>query len=141
MRGSQAAPDAPDRVKKFTLTRLQAGPDIQLGIITRYGRRVCVTLEPPWRDNQRGISCIPAGEYWVTVVQHSFLGRCILVHGVPDRDPIYIHVGNTRDNTRGCILAGVRFGTLDGQPAVLHSKAAVHDLADQIGAGAVLEVK
>ena len=29
------------------------------------GERFCDTLELPYRDNQRSISCIPAGEYKV----------------------------------------------------------------------------
>ncbi len=81
------------------------------------------TLELPWRDNQRRISCIPPGSY--TVMKHispSF-GKCFWVKDVPGRSHILIHAGNFsgsvnprtgKPDTLGCILPGISFHDLDG---------------------------
>ena len=36
-----------------------------IGELFLNGERICDTLENPWLDNQRNISCIPEGEYKV----------------------------------------------------------------------------
>lgn len=68
---------------------------------------VCQTLELPWRDNQHGVSCIPAGSYTATLRFSPKHHRSLYwVDGVPDRDAIELHVGNTTADTDGCILLG-----------------------------------
>ena len=74
------------------------------------GERFCDTLELPYRDNQRSISSIPAGEYPVRVrypresATRDYLH--LLVEEVPNRDFILFHRGNTAKDSRGCILVG-----------------------------------
>ena len=74
------------------------------------GERFCDTLELPWRDNQRSISCIPVGEYKVRFrypresATRDYLH--LLVKDVPNRDYILFHRGNSAKDTRGCILVG-----------------------------------
>ena len=74
------------------------------------GERFCDTLENPWLDNQRNISCIPAGEYPVRLrlaresATREYLH--LLVQDVPNRDYILFHRGNFPKDTRGCILVG-----------------------------------
>lgn len=62
------------------------------------------TLELPWRDNKRSVSCIPSGQY--ELVYNGLYHRLPSWHikNVPDRSEILIHVGNTYLDTRGCIL-------------------------------------
>lgn len=65
------------------------------------------TLELPWLDNQKDVSCIPAGTYtcqllWSNRFQ-KIMPRLLFV---PERDGILIHPGNTEANTEGCILVG-----------------------------------
>ena len=75
------------------------------------GERICDTLENPWQDNQRNISCIPEGEYLVRLrlpresASRDYLH--LLVQEVPNRDWILFHRGNTAKDTSGCILVGL----------------------------------
>ena len=65
----------------------------------------CVTLELPWKDNKRDISCIPTGEYPLAERKYFAKGyQAIHVKDVPDRGHILMHIGNSLDDTRGCIL-------------------------------------
>ena len=66
----------------------------------------CTTIEPPWKDNQHSISCIPTGVYTVTPCNSPKHGACFLVLDVPGRSAIEIHAGNFVQNTEGCLLVG-----------------------------------
>ena len=74
------------------------------------GERFCDTLENPWLNNQRNISCIPEGRYKVRLrlpresATRDYLH--LLVQDVPNRDYILFHIGNTAKDTSGCILVG-----------------------------------
>ena len=74
------------------------------------GELFCYTLELPYRDNQRSISCIPAGEYKVRMrtakesATRDYLH--LLIEDVKDRTYILFHRGNTAKDTRGCVLVG-----------------------------------
>ena len=75
------------------------------------GEWLCDTLENPWLNNQRNISCIPEGEYKVRLrtaresATKDYLH--LLVQDVPDRSLVLFHTGNTAKDTRGCILVGI----------------------------------
>lgn len=75
------------------------------------GEEICDTLELPFKDNQRSISCIPDGHYKVRLrlaresATRDYLH--LLVKDVPDRDYILFHRGNSAKDTRGCILVGL----------------------------------
>jgi len=75
------------------------------------GERMCDTLENPWLDNQRNISCIPEGEYKVRLrLPRESATRDyvhLLVKDVENRSYILFHRGNTAKDTRGCILVGL----------------------------------
>ena len=74
------------------------------------GESFCDTLENPWLDNQRNISCIPEGQYKVRLrlaresATRNYLH--LLVQDVPNRSYILFHRGNTAKDTSGCILVG-----------------------------------
>ena len=82
-----------------------------LGELFINGELICDTLENPWQDNQRNISCIPEGEYPVRLrlaresASRDYLH--LLVQEVPNRDWILFHRGNTAKDTSGCILVGL----------------------------------
>ena len=75
------------------------------------GERICDTLENPWQDNQRNISCIPEGVYPVRLrlpresATRDYLH--LLVQEVPNRDFILVHRGNFPSQTQGCLLVGL----------------------------------
>ena len=74
------------------------------------GELFCDTLENPWKNNVRNISCIPDGKYDVRLrlPRESATREYIhlLVQDVPNRDWILFHRGNTAKDTSGCILVG-----------------------------------
>ena len=81
-----------------------------IGELFLNGERFCDTLELPYRDNQRSVSCIPTGSYKVRMrypresATRDYLH--LLVQEVKDRSYILFHKGNTAKDTRGCILVG-----------------------------------
>jgi len=91
------------------------------------GELICDTLENPWQDNQRNISCIPEGEYPVRLrlaresASRDYLH--LLVQEVPNRDWILFHRGNTAKDTSGCILVG-----LGSQQDVVNNSVLAMDL-------------
>lgn len=103
------------------LKRVRSGPDGTFGELYVGGKQVCVTCEDPWNDNKPGVSCIPAGGYWVGPHTGSRFKNVWEVLDVPGRSAILIHNGNTIRDTQGCILVGAQFGELNGLPAVLYS--------------------
>jgi len=66
----------------------------------------CKTLELPWKNNKRNISCIPEGTYEVKKRYSEKYKNHFHVLNVPDRAYILIHSGNYYTHTQGCILAG-----------------------------------
>lgn len=96
----------------------------------------CKTLELPWRDNQRNISCIPPGTY---KVRHrsanesgSFKYSHFMVMDVPNRDYILIHAGNYYSQLHGCILPGRSHVDIngDGLQDVTRSRDTLEDLVE-----------
>ena len=98
-----------------------------IGELFLNGERICDTLENPWQDNQRNISCIPEGVYPVRLrlpresATRDYLH--LLVQEVPNRDWILFHRGNTAKDTSGCILVGL--GT---EQDVVHNSVLAMDL-------------
>ncbi len=50
-------------MKALTLKRVSVTEHGVFGVILINNIPLVLTLELPWRDNQRNISCIPAGSY------------------------------------------------------------------------------
>lgn len=79
-------------------------PEGTQGVLAWNGTLVCYTIELPWLENRRRISCIPEGEY---VLQKRFSPKFkwhLYLQSVPGRDFILIHPAN--DATKellGCI--------------------------------------
>ncbi len=77
-----------------------------LGKLFYKGKQVAVTLELPFRDNRKGISCVPKGEYKVVRRMSNKYGQHFHLLDVPNRELILIHAGNNFRHTRGCIIVG-----------------------------------
>lgn len=106
------------------LVRVGEADGATFGVLLRNGKPEFVTLEEPWRDNQRSISCIPTGAYIVKPVKSPRFGNTYEVTKVPDRSHILFHAGNTLNDTQGCILLGMQYGKIDGKSAIVRSKDA-----------------
>lgn len=61
------------------------------------------TVECPWQDNEKWISCIPEGSYVCTRHDSPSHGETFLVNNVPGRSHILFHVANTSADLHGCI--------------------------------------
>lgn len=65
---------------------------------------VCNTIELPWVQNQRNVSCIPEGRYELRKRFIKKFGLHLLVVDVPDRSWILIHPANdAKTQLKGCI--------------------------------------
>lgn len=97
-------------------------PSCTLGTMRVAGVFQCVTIEPPWLNNERNISCIPEGTYTLRkrvspIVQRTTRGEYSEgweVTNVTGRSFIMLHVGNWVKNTDGCILPGKNFAFTPG---------------------------
>lgn len=76
---------------------------------------ICHTFELPWVKNACNVSCIPAGEYHLKMVNSNKFGPSYEVKNVIGRSHILIHKGNTVDDTQGCIMPVTSFGIFDGK--------------------------
>ena len=104
------------------------------GVFSLDHRPVMVTLEPPWYNNKRNVSCIPVGKYNAVRCNCSpeyaygdspKYGNTFVIESVPGRWQNVFHAGNTWEDTNGCPLTGSNFGTLNDLPAVLNSRKAL----------------
>lgn len=91
------------------------------GMLEIDGEFACYTLENPWLDNVRRVSCIKEGTYeikfrreggWFNRAKEAFpelhneVFGMLELQDVPGRDYILIHWGNYPADTQGCILLG-----------------------------------
>lgn len=120
---------------RCTLTRGKSSPAGTFGVLEAPGKKRWFSLELPWKDNKRKLSCIPAGVYVAKLRQSPRFGKVYHLQNVAGRSYILIHSGNYagdvelgyRSHVEGCILLGKRVGLLDGQRAVLLSRPAVRE--------------
>lgn len=100
--------------------------DRTLGSIYRGSELICKTLELPWKDNKRSISCIPEGLYKV-IKQPPKKDRpypYFRLLSVPKRSGILIHRGINPAHSKGCILAASRFVNIETKAPTLSDSGA-----------------
>lgn len=91
----------------------------------------CLTLELPWRNNQKNISCYPAGIYTVKKITRPDGRLAFLVENVPQRSAILFHAGTyiatTKPDSEGCTLVGFRYDDIndDGEIDIQDSQKAL----------------
>ena len=102
---------------KAILTRLTDDGKQTLGILQVFNGLMkifeCKTLELPYLNNQKQVSCIPTGQYIVKKHNSPTFGKTFHVLNVEGRSEILIHKGNFNRDTKGCILLGKDFIDID----------------------------
>lgn len=121
-------------MKRLRLIRVTEYEGATFGVLSIDDEPLFVTCEDAWRDNERQISCIPQGRYTITRHRSPKFGLCFHVDDVPERSDILVHAGNTSEDTLGCILLGMLYGSLEGQPAIRQSKIAMARFMERMGA-------
>ena len=105
-------------------------PDGTNGLLAYAGKPVCQTIELPWRNNRRSVSCIPEGRYRLLRRMHYKHGDQLALSHVPGREAILIHPANfALRELQGCI-APVSRCTAPGQGD--YSKKALQRLKDVV---------
>lgn len=96
---------------KLTLIRISKAGNATSGVLLFNDSPLgaLATLEDAWNDNQKNISCIPAGKYVVEPFRSPKFGNTFEVKHVPNRTSILFHIGNSALDTTGCILLGLGF--------------------------------
>lgn len=130
---------------KLAITRNKSAPTGTPGhLLVIETRFTCDTLELPWHDNRRRISCIIADMYEGRIWRSPSLDRDVVrledKHGRAD---CLLHNGNYagdealgyRTQVHGCTLVGRGLGLIDGQFGIMNSKATLQALIDNIGKG------
>lgn len=104
---------------KIRLQRLQSYNDYTIGVLYIDGKLECFTLEDEKRTVKVwGETRIPAGVYKMRLqttgtmspryaARFPFHKGMLHLLDVPNFEGIFIHVGNTDDDTAGCILLGL----------------------------------
>lgn len=93
-------------------------PEGTQGILEWNDTIVCYTIELPWLENQRRISCIPEGEYLLHKRYSKKYGWHIQLKNVTNRDLILFHPANdAKKELQGCIapvtlITGVGKGSM-----------------------------
>lgn len=109
----------------LTLQRVTFSPNCPTyGVLLSQGLPLCLTLERAWLNNQNDISCIPEWAGTVTKFMSPSKGPVFLLHDVPNRSMIEMHIANTINDLKGCI--GVGRGFYSG--GITTSKATLEEL-------------
>ncbi len=116
---------------KLDLFRLSYGDKSTPGKLSADGIFECVTLELPNLGNHPQTSCIPEGEYPLTInFSERHQKRMAEILNVPNRTGIRIDVANFPSQLLGCIAVGLIAGT----DSVEHSQIAYDQLLPKIEA-------
>lgn len=85
-------------MRRATLTRIETGDEGTFGQLLTDSGFFCMTLELPWRNNEKGRSCIPAGTYtffWRTdSPAHGACYEALPSSEAPGRENIQVHAAN-----------------------------------------------
>lgn len=105
----------------YCLNRFLVDDSCTLGVLTSTDGFECFTLEDTARKVKvKGETCIPSGTYKVILRTDSspkndhykklygdFHKGMLWLQNVENFEYVYIHVGNTKNETEGCILVGL----------------------------------
>jgi hypothetical protein len=121
-----------DNMVIVELIRLEESDQGTVGMLRIDKQLYCATLEPADRENETGVSSIPAQQYSCRRYSSAKYPKTFEVCRVPGRTNILFHSGNTAQHTHGCILLGQHPGKLRDQRAVLNSGATFKRFMDRM---------
>ena len=79
-------------------------PEGTNGILECNGQFLCNTIELPWKMNEKKVSCIPEGKYFIRKRYSAQFKWHLEVVGVPQRSLILFHpANNALHELHGCI--------------------------------------
>ncbi len=100
------------------------------GELTLNGKHIAYTIELPWQDNKRRVSCIPEGTYVLRKrYSEKFKWHFVLLD-VPNRSYILLHpANNAQKELQGCIAPVTR---ITGEGQGIQSRKALQVLTDAL---------
>lgn len=129
----------------ITVERFKSDSDATISNVNVDGQFICFGLEDEYRaEKVADETRIPAGRYKVGLrTEGGFHARYTKKFGdihrgmlhvldVPDFEHILIHIGNTDEDTAGCLLVGLNAAVDDGEIRVTASKLAYQKLYPMI---------
>jgi hypothetical protein len=128
-------------MKKAVLIRIKDNGTQTLGRLFMFNgldiEFECATLELPFKNNARNISCILPGRYKVSPRNSQKYGDHFLVENTMLRDFILIHEANYYTDLKGCIGVGADFIDInkDGELDITSSRATKKKLLEIAPAG------
>lgn len=107
------------------LTRVYIGPEGAFSTLAEDNKPpFAVALEHTYGNDVK----LPVGKYTCRRGLHQLKNGppfiTFEVMDVPGHSGILFHKGNVEDDSEGCILLGLQFGNIQGQPAVMQSASA-----------------
>lgn len=92
------------------------------------------TLELPWLDNQKNISCIPIGRYKLKKRFSKKYKHHLHIQDVENRTWVLIHAGNYYTDILGCVLVGSGLKDInhDGVVDVVSSKKTLKSIMNSV---------
>lgn len=79
-------------------------PEGTNGVLSFEGNEICKTIELPWKENQKRISCVPEGKYKIRKRYSKKFKWHFELMNVKNRDLILIHPANDAlKELNGCI--------------------------------------
>lgn len=115
-------------MRVIDLYRVSSSMNGTFGVLLKDSIPFCLTVELPWRNNEKRISCIPPGQYKCVPLEHNRWGKCYHLQDVPERTEILIHPANLASQLQGCIAPGTSFDRLRGCDGVHGSRKALDEL-------------
>ena len=124
-------------MKNFILKRVYFD-DATLGMLWNNKEpesKVLFTIERPWLQNKKDISCIPEGKYKVVKYSSKKFPDVWQLEDVKDRTLILIHKANFASQLKGCIALGTSVGYMsddDITRKAVKSSGVAFELLDSI---------
>lgn len=111
-------------------------PEGTNGILEYEGKFICKTIELPWKENQKMISCIPEGKYLLQKRYSKKFKWHIEIMNVSNRSTILFHpANNALKELNGCIapvtkISGAGLGLMS-RKAFLKLRTIVYKAFDE----------